>query len=160
MVRKKGRMFAPKRFRMQLMLFSFEKGMRLLENGCMFSEFGTRRRRSYRTFQPFLSCEPFTDNDRHTRASAQRPHTGPGEVCAARGNQREIDGDQQCPLRSSVRFLEIPSTVIINSCRFNVLPIGTVAHEWFMGIAAVTKSYTNANEIGLREWVACFGAGT
>jgi nicotinate phosphoribosyltransferase len=29
-----------------------------------------------------------------------------------------------------------------------------------MGIAAVTKSYIDANEIGLREWVACFGAGT
>lgn len=52
------------------------------------------------------------------------------------------------------------NTVIFNSCRFNLLPIGTVAHEWFMGIAAVAKSYTNANEIGLREWVACFGAGT
>lgn len=29
-----------------------------------------------------------------------------------------------------------------------------------MGIAAVNNSYINANEIGLREWVACFGPGT
>lgn len=76
------------------MLVSFEKGMRLLENGCMFSEFGTRRRRSYRTFQPFLSCGTFTDNDRHTRISAQRPHTGAEEVCTGGGNQRKVDRDQ------------------------------------------------------------------
>lgn len=28
-----------------------------------------------------------------------------------------------------------------------------------MGIAAITGDYISANEIGLREWVSCFGEG-
>ncbi len=43
--------------------------------------------------------------------------------------------------------------------RFNIPPVGTVAHEWFMGIAAIMDNYTAASEEALCRWVSCFGEG-
>jgi nicotinate phosphoribosyltransferase len=42
---------------------------------------------------------------------------------------------------------------------YGIPPVGTVAHEWFMGVAAITDAYEQASEICLRYWVGTFGAG-
>ncbi|KAI1122352.1 hypothetical protein F5Y10DRAFT_254332 [Nemania abortiva] len=39
----------------------------------------------------------------------------------------------------------------------NMLPTGTISHEWFMGIAAITNDYVHANGSSLQLWIACFG---
>ncbi|KAI1484784.1 nicotinate phosphoribosyltransferase [Biscogniauxia mediterranea] len=105
---------------------AYAKGIQLLEAGCIFSEFGTRRRRDY-----------------HTQALVFR-----GLVKASKdGEKRGLPGK-----------LSGTSNVHL-AMRFNIPPIGTVAHEWFMGIAAITNDYENASEEALRRWVGCFGEG-
>ncbi|KAI9689089.1 MAG: nicotinate phosphoribosyltransferase [Bathelium mastoideum] len=103
-----------------------KKGLALLERGCLFSEFGSRRRRDYHTHE--LVMEGLL------RAATEGAQNGlPGKFTGT----------------SNVHFAQ----------KFGVPPVGTVAHEWFMGIAAVTNDYENANETALRYWVGTFGEG-
>ncbi|KAF3480609.1 nicotinate phosphoribosyltransferase [Arthroderma uncinatum] len=105
---------------------AFRKGCRLLEHGCIFSEFGTRRRRDY-----------------HTQNLVMEGLTRAAKQCAQEGFKGKLSGT------SNVHF----------AMKYDVEPVGTVAHEWYMGIAAITNDYENANEIALRYWLGCFGEG-
>lgn len=102
------------------------KGLELLQAGCVFSEFGSRRRRDCRTHVCVMQ----------------------GLVAAAKeGSSKGLPGK-----------LTGTSNVHL-AMRFGVNPVGTVAHEWFMGIAALTGDYAHANEKALQCWVETFGPG-
>ncbi|KIH88248.1 nicotinate phosphoribosyltransferase [Sporothrix brasiliensis 5110] len=105
---------------------AFDKGMRLLEAGCVLSEFGTRRRRDY-----------------HTQALVFRGLVQASREAAERGLPGKLSGTSNVHL----------------AMRFNIPPVGTVAHEWFMGIAALSGEYRQATEEALCRWVGCFGEG-
>lgn len=105
---------------------AYDKGIRLLKYGCMFSEFGTRRRRDYKTHDMVMQGL--------TRAAV---------VAKENGFTGKLTGT------SNVHF----------AMKYGIPPIGTVAHEWFMGIASVTNDYEHANETALRYWIGCFGEG-
>jgi len=105
---------------------AYQKGLKLMENGCIFSEFGTRRRRDHHTQDLVLS-------------GLKRAH----EEAKQRGRTGKLSGT------SNVHF----------AMKYGIPPVGTVAHEWFMGIASITNDYEHANETALRYWVGCFGEG-
>ncbi|KAF7594382.1 nicotinate phosphoribosyltransferase [Aspergillus hancockii] len=105
---------------------AYRKGCTLLENGCIFSEFGSRRRRDYHTQDLVM-------------AGLMR--------AAEEGKQQGWKG--RFTGTSNVHF----------AMKYGVDPVGTVAHEWYMTIAAITDDYANANEIALRYWLGCFGKG-
>lgn len=105
---------------------AYGKGMRLLEGGCVASEFGTRRRRDY-----------------HTQALVFRGLVKAKKEGEKAGLSGQISGTSNVHL----------------AMRFGIPPIGTVAHEWFMGVAAITGNYETATTTALSYWVGCFGEG-
>ncbi|KAL8707793.1 MAG: hypothetical protein Q9220_007245 [cf. Caloplaca sp. 1 TL-2023] len=105
---------------------AYIKGCKLIENGCVFSEFGSRRRRDYHT------------QDLVIQGLKRAAVTGQGKGWTGR-----LSGT------SNVHF----------AMKYGIPPVGTVAHEWFMGIASITNDYEHANETALRYWVGCFGEG-
>jgi nicotinate phosphoribosyltransferase len=102
---------------------AYWKAKTLLEGGCLFSDFGSRRRRDYHTHDLVIQ----------------------GLVRAS----KESDSQGKLTGTSNVHL----------AMKHGIPPVGTVAHEWYMGIAAITNNYEEANELGLRYWVACFGEG-
>lgn len=105
---------------------AYHKGATLLEAGCIFSEFGTRRRRDY-----------------HTQDLVLQGLRRAQDEGASKGWTGKLTGS------SNVHF----------AMKHGLLPVGTVAHEWFMGVAAITNDYEHANEIALQYWTATFGEG-
>lgn len=105
---------------------AYDKGVFLFEEGCMFSEFGSRRRRDY-----------------HTQDLVIRGLRRAQEVSQKSGWKGRLQGT------SNVHF----------AMKYDLVPVGTVAHEWFMGVAAITNNYEDANEIALQYWVGTFGEG-
>ncbi|KAF2867917.1 Quinolinate phosphoribosyl transferase [Massariosphaeria phaeospora] len=105
---------------------AYEKGQKLLQEGCMFSEFGTRRRRDY-----------------HTQDLVLQGLRRAQDEAIQKGWQGKLTGT------SNVHF----------AMKHGLSPIGTVAHEWFMGVAAITNDYEHANETALAYWTATFGEG-
>jgi nicotinate phosphoribosyltransferase len=103
-----------------------DKGIELMKAGCIFSEFGSRRRRDYHTHDLVLQGL--------RQAADDANHNGlPGKLSGS----------------SNVHF----------AMKHGIPPTGTVAHEWFMAVAAITNDYKNANETALRYWVGTFGQG-
>lgn len=98
-----------------------DKAKKLIEQGCLFSEFGTRRRRSYKTHDTVIA----------------------GILEGAKA----ATGSGICTGTSNVHFAH----------KYSIKPIGTVAHEWMMGVAAATNNYTTANKRAMELWIETVG---
>jgi nicotinate phosphoribosyltransferase len=99
---------------------AYQKAQTLLEAQCYFSEFGTRRRRSYQAQDIVVKAM--------LRASQEVQSTG------------KFTGT------SNVHMAH----------KYDLTPIGTIAHEWFMGVAAL-NGYEHANSTALNLWEEIYG---
>ncbi|KLO12012.1 nicotinate phosphoribosyltransferase [Schizopora paradoxa] len=101
---------------------AYEKGVALLRAGCQFSEFGTRRRRSYHIQDLVVA----------TLIRASNDNPGKGKLVGT----------------SNVHL----------AYKHGIAPIGTIAHEWFMGVAAI-RGYEHANGTALDLWEEVYPKG-
>ncbi|KAK4053927.1 nicotinate phosphoribosyltransferase [Microbotryomycetes sp. JL221] len=99
-----------------------QKGLRLFEAGCITSEFGTRRRRTYEAQD--IVIRGLMDANKSTK--------GKGKLAGT----------------SNVHFAQ----------KYDLAPIGTIAHEWIMGIAALT-GYEGSNGRALDLWEQTYPSG-
>ncbi|CCK72224.1 nicotinate phosphoribosyltransferase KNAG_0J01430 [Huiozyma naganishii CBS 8797] len=99
------------------------KARELFKNKLAFSEFGSRRRRSYETQTLVM--------------------------------QGIMDVVQENPEEYTKLFLG--SSNVLMAKMNGVKPVGTVAHEWFMGIASITQDYIHANKASMDYWINTFG---
>ncbi|KAF8433364.1 Quinolinate phosphoribosyl transferase [Boletus edulis BED1] len=99
------------------------KAQAWLQAGCIFSEFGTRRRRSFNT-QDLVVAALKQEADRSS---------GPGVFFGT----------------SNPYFAK----------KYGIRVVGTIAHEWFMGIAAL-KGYEGANINALALWEETYPNGS
>lgn len=95
-----------------------KKAEDLIANECPFSEFGSRRRRSFRTHQVIIEAL--------------------------------IDGAKNSPLF-------VGTSNVLMAMKYDLKPIGTVAHELVMGIAAFTGDYVGANKLTMELWIDTVG---
>ena len=103
-----------------------DKGRRLIEAGCVVSEFGTRRRRDFHTLDLVMQGLVQANKD-----------------AEGKGHKGKIVGTSN----------------VYMAMKYGLVPTGTIAHEWFMGVAAVTDSYVSATEAALSYWIGTFGVG-
>lgn len=97
------------------------KAERLTSNGIRYSEFGTRRRRSYLAHRTVL--------------------------------QGLLSGDATASSKSNGKLLGTSNVHFAQ--QFNLAPVGTVAHEWTMAVAAL-EGYAHSNLKALQLWDAVY----
>ncbi|KAF9126885.1 nicotinate phosphoribosyltransferase [Mortierella sp. 14UC] len=116
------------------------KSQRLVEAGASFAEFGTRRRRDYET----------------QRIVIQGLVAGSASLV---NNSKEGEGavamTAQEAMEAGKGFLTGTSNLHF-AHQFDLIPIGTMAHEWFMGTAAILGDASQANRVALDRWAQTY----
>ncbi|KAF1800768.1 Quinolinate phosphoribosyl transferase [Mucor lusitanicus] len=101
-----------------------QKTKALLEHGCIFSEFGTRRRRDFKTHD--LVMKTIYETTEQYKKDCAAKDQAPKGNCAGTSN-------------------------VFLAMKYNVVPIGTVAHEFFMAVSAL-EGVKHANRDTLNIW--------
>ncbi|KAG0202626.1 nicotinate phosphoribosyltransferase [Mortierella sp. NVP41] len=122
------------------------KSERLVRAGASFAEFGTRRRRDYETqrivMQGLIAGSPSISSTLSSDGSGGNGYaiTAASAAEAIAAKKGFLTGT------SNLHFAHV----------LDLTPIGTMAHEWFMGTAAILKDASRANQVALDKWAETY----
>lgn len=102
---------------------SLLKASQMVDNNCVWADFGTRRRSSFETEEVALKAML---NATHNRLDMLSPIYQKNGKCVGTSN-------------------------VYLAMKYNVTPIGTMAHEWISGIAGLYNPLV-ANKIAMEKW--------
>lgn len=111
------------------------KAKDLLEAGAVFADFGTRRRRDYKT-QDILVQGLVWAQEEFTQARA-------GQGNGLKDHQGAFVGSSNVHL----------------AIKYNIRPIGTLAHEWTMAMSGLGGSVVGADSLAIDEWLKVYSSG-
>ncbi|KAH7041860.1 nicotinate phosphoribosyltransferase [Linnemannia elongata] len=114
------------------------KSERLVAAGASFAEFGTRRRRDYETQRIVIQGL--------IAGSASDKKGDNGESVAMTAAEATAAGKGFLTGTSNLHFAHL----------MDIPPIGTMAHEWFMGTAAILSDASLANAEALNRWAQTY----
>ncbi|OAQ27882.1 nicotinate phosphoribosyltransferase [Linnemannia elongata AG-77] len=114
------------------------KSERLVAAGASFAEFGTRRRRDYETQRIVIQGL--------IAGSASDKKGDNGESVAMTAAEAMAAGKGFLTGTSNLHFAHL----------MDIPPIGTMAHEWFMGTAAILSDASLANAEALNRWAQTY----
>jgi nicotinate phosphoribosyltransferase len=113
------------------------KSERLVAVGASFAEFGTRRRRDYETQRIVMQGLIAGSASEKSVAGEAVAMTAAEAIAARKGF---LTGT------SNLHFAHV----------LDITPIGTMAHEWFMGTAAILGDASQANAVALDKWAQTY----
>lgn len=125
---------------------AWQKADQLFSHNIAFSEFGTRRRRSFITQD--IVVKALSDYQKSAIPAQTKNPSPNGNPDHPNEGQKKVVAKQSLLLGTSNVLL---------AKKYGLKPIGTVAHEWMMGIAAVTQDYQNANKLAMDYWIKTVG---
>ena len=112
---------------------TYNKAKRILSAGLNFAEFGTRRRYSFDAQETAIRACKDAYNDLINKPTGI------------------IDSITKAFNKKKIGVFTGTSNVYI-AMKYNLTPIGTMAHEWICGIAGLYGSPIEANYIAMEEW--------
>ncbi|OMJ18667.1 putative nicotinate phosphoribosyltransferase [Smittium culicis] len=114
-----------------------DKAMQMLSAGCIFSEFGTRRRRSFKVHDLIIN-----ELSQISKLSAKQ------SLLVEASSSTAADA----PAYGKV----LGTSNVYLAKKYDLMPSGTVGHEWTMGIAALENTFATGNKLALYKWHASF----
>ncbi|KAG0241458.1 nicotinate phosphoribosyltransferase [Actinomortierella wolfii] len=124
-----------------------DKARRLVLGGAKFAEFGTRRRRDYETQR--IVMEGLIAGAKEANESFSTLSSSSSSSQSATTLSLEEQKQHQQPKKAGAL---LGTSNLHFAHLYDLAPIGTLAHEWVMGTAAILDDASEANLVALQKW--------